>query len=238
MGDPEQADPATLPDFSCMDPNTWYVGKGYLRPRANYRLEVDNILDLSHIEFVHAGLLGSEAVKRGKTEVKQEGASIWSLRFMQDEVLPDAASDQFGVPRGMHVDRWLDVRWDAPSNMLLLGGACATGRPRDEIVGLPFTNPHLFTPETAHTSHYWFAMCLPKAAGPQGEQVAEQIVKVLGETFDREDTPILELQQASIGDGEFWGLKPVLLVSDAAGVRVRRHLDGLIAAEQRAPATA
>lgn len=189
MGDAERADPAAIPDFSCMDADTWHVGKGYLRPRADYRLEVDNILDLSHIEFLHGGLLGSEAVKRGKTEVKQEGASIWSLRFMQDEVLPDAACDQFGVPRGMHVDRWLDVRWDAPANMLLLGGACPTGRPRTEIAGLPFTNPHLFTPETARTSHYWFAMCLPKAGGAYSQQVADQIVKVLADTFDREDTP-------------------------------------------------
>lgn len=232
MGDPERADPALLPDFSCMDPDIWYVGKGYLRPRADYRLEVDNILDLSHIEFVHSTLLGSEAVKRAKTEVRQEGASIWSCRLMQDEVLPDAGCDQFGVPRGMHIDRWLDVRWDAPGNMLLLGGACPTGQSRENTVGVVFTNPHLFTPETATTTHYWFSMCMRKSAGPHGEQAVQEIIKVFSDTFDKEDTPVIERQQLAMGDADFWDLKPVLLSSDAAGVRVRRHLDGLIAAEQ------
>ena len=232
MGDPTKADPATIPDFSCMDPESWYVGKAYLRPRASYRLEVDNILDLSHIEFLHQGSLGSESVRAARTEVRQEGEYVWSMRFIENEVLPDAACDQFGVPRGLRVDRWLDVRWSAPANLLLLGGATPTGRPRTEAVGLTFNNPHLFTPETRSTSHYWFAMCLPKSDGPQAQGIADQVVETFSNTFDREDTPMLERQQESIGDEDFWSLKPVLLVGDAAGVRVRRLLDNLIQSER------
>lgn len=234
MGDASKADPATIPDFSCMVPEDWYVGKAYLRPRANYRLEVDNILDLSHIEFLHQGSLGSESVRSARTEVRQEGEYVWSMRFIENEALPDVACDQFGVPRGLRVDRWLDVRWSAPTNLLLLGGATATGRPRTEAVGLTFNNPHLFTPETNSTSDYWFAMCLPKADGPQAQEIADQVVETFSNTFDREDTPMLERQQESIGDEDFWSLKPVLLVGDAAGVRVRRLLDNLIQSE-RAP---
>ncbi|WP_269506980.1 aromatic ring-hydroxylating dioxygenase subunit alpha [Burkholderia sp. IMCC1007] len=237
MGDPARADPASIPDFSCMDPERWYVGKAYLRPRANYRLEVDNILDLSHIEFLHPDSLGSDSVKHAQTEVRQDGADVWSLRFIRNEVLPDAACDQFGVPRGLHVDRWLDVRWSAPSNLLLLGGATPAGRPRSESVGLLFNNPHLFTPETQSTSHYWFSMCVPKDGGARGEQIAASVVESFAATFDREDTPMLERQQASIGKQDFWSLKPVLLVGDAAAVRVRRLLDKQIEAEltQRQP---
>lgn len=231
MGDPAHADPSRIPDFSCMDPANWYVGKAYLRPRANYRLEVDNILDLSHIEFLHPDSLGSESVRQPHTEVRQEGDYVWSLRFIESEVLPDAACDQFGVPRGLRVDRWLDVRWNAPSNLLLLGGATPTGRPRSEAVGLTFTNPHLFTPETHSTSHYWFAMCQPRTDGPQAQDVADRVVETFANTFDREDTPMLERQQESIGEEDFWSLKPVLLVGDAAGVRVRRQLDNLIQSE-------
>ncbi|CAB3764688.1 hypothetical protein LMG29660_05056 [Burkholderia puraquae] len=43
---------------------------------------------------------------------------------------------------------------------------------------------------------------------------------------------MLERQQESIGEQDFWSLKPVLLPGDAAGVRVRRTLDGLIRSEQ------
>ncbi|WP_321810172.1 aromatic ring-hydroxylating dioxygenase subunit alpha [Burkholderia sp. BCC1985] len=231
MGEPEHADPSRIPDFSCMDPENWYVGKAYLRPRANYRLEVDNILDLSHIEFLHPDSLGSESVRSARTEVRQEGGDVWSLRFIENELLPDAACDQFGVPRGLRVDRWLDVRWSAPSSLLLLGGATPTGRPRSEAVGLIFNNPHLFTPETQSTSHYWFSMCMPKSGGAQAEKIAVSVVESFKSTFDREDTPMLEKQQESIGEQDFWSLKPVLLAGDAASVRVRRLLDNLIQAE-------
>lgn len=58
------------------------------------------------------------------------------------------------------------------------------------------------------------------------------VSQTFSEVFEREDTPMLELQQATIGDADFWGLKPVLLPSDAPGVRVRRTLEQLIAAER------
>jgi vanillate O-demethylase monooxygenase subunit len=39
MGDAEKADEALIPDFSCMDPQRFYVAKRYLHARANYVLE-------------------------------------------------------------------------------------------------------------------------------------------------------------------------------------------------------
>ena len=56
-GDPALADPATLPAFPVLDPEKFAAGHGYLKPKANYELESDNIMDLSHIEFLHPLLL-------------------------------------------------------------------------------------------------------------------------------------------------------------------------------------
>ncbi|WP_256573489.1 MULTISPECIES: hypothetical protein [unclassified Pseudomonas] len=50
MGEASMADESLIPDFSCMDPQHFYVAKRYLYARANYMLESDNILDLSHIQ--------------------------------------------------------------------------------------------------------------------------------------------------------------------------------------------
>jgi vanillate O-demethylase monooxygenase subunit len=96
-------------------------------------------------------------------------------------------------------------------------------------------SPQLFTPETARSTHYWFGVCLPKAAGPEGAAIVDQAVLGLRAPFASEDSPMLEAQQASMGDAEFWSLRPVLLEGDAAAVRVRRLLDGLIKA-RRLPA--
>jgi len=54
--------------------------------------------------------------------------------------------------------------------------------------------------------------------------------------FEAEDLPMLELQQANIGTVDLLSLKPVLLAGDAGGIRARRVLEKLIAAEQVARA--
>jgi vanillate O-demethylase monooxygenase subunit len=92
--------------------------------------------------------------------------------------------------------------------------------------------PHLFSPESESTTHYWYAVALPRSVGEQGAQVVEHIVDGARQPFEEEDLPLLEAQQEAIGDSDFWSLKPVLLAGDAGAVRARRVLDKLIAQEQ------
>jgi vanillate O-demethylase monooxygenase subunit len=232
MGDQDKADPALITDFSCMDREHFYVGEGYLYAKANYVLESDNILDLSHIEFLHPGTLGSDAVKDSVTEVKQDGDTVWSMRQTNNEILPDFLYQAWGIEHGKRVDRWIDVRWDAPANMLLVSGATPTGQPREN--GIETLIPHIFTPETAHSTHYWFGMSFPKAIGPHAQQLADEQVANLSVPFETEDLPMLEAQQDNMGDSDFWENKPVLLIGDAGAIRARRTLDKLIKAENAA----
>lgn len=236
MGEPARADEALIPNFSCMDPEHFYVGKRYLHARANYVLETDNIMDLSHIQYLHPTTLGSDTVSDAITSVKQEGNTVYSNRQTVAEIMPDYLYAAMGLPHGQPVDRWVDVRWDAPANMLLDAGAVATGLPRSE--GRSFPLPHLFSPETDTTTHYWFSFCVPKAMGEHGKAIAEEQVQGLSVPFTNEDLPMLEAQQKMMGDADFWSLKPVLLAGDAGAVRARRLLDKMIAAEQASAAPA
>jgi vanillate O-demethylase monooxygenase subunit len=231
MGDPDRADPARIPDFSCMDPARNFVGKRYLHARANYVLETDNILDLSHIEFLHPGTLGSAGVKQAVARVEQVGEQVTIYRQTANEVMTDFLYDAMGIARGIPVDRWFDVRWNAPACMLLDAGATPAGQPRPHDTGAPMF-PHLFSPESESTTHYWYAVALPRSVGEQGAQVVEHIVDGARQPFEEEDLPLLEAQQEAIGDSDFWSLKPVLLAGDAGAVRARRVLDKLIAQEQ------
>ena len=231
MGDPARADAALIPDFSCLDPVHSHVAMGYLHVQANYLLEVDNILDLSHIEFLHPGSLGTEAIKQARTAVQQDGHSVWSLRQTVDEVLPDFLYHAFDVPHGQRVDRWIDVRWDAPSSLLLLGGTTPTGQPRSEGRQAPIA--HFFTPETWTTTHYFFAVAFDKQRWADGAHRAPAVTAAVRAPFLNEDLPMLAAQQSHIGDADFWSLNPVLLPSDAPGVRARRLLQSLLTREQQ-----
>lgn len=230
MGDADKADQALISDFTELDPVKKFVGKSYLLVNANYVLENDNIMDLSHIEFLHKASLGSSKVSEGKIDVVQVGDTVHSMRSTSAEKLTADLERMRGIPPGQLVDRWLDVRWNAPASMLLTTGFTYTGRPKEE--GRELFSTHLFTPETESTTHYWFGIAFPRAMGPEGETLAEQNIKWLIQPFSKEDMPMLEAQQQTIGDRDFWSLNPVLLPSDGGAVRARRVLDRLIKEEQ------
>lgn len=230
-GELDSADPSLIPDFSSMDPEKRFVGKGYLPVRANYQLETDNIMDLSHIEYLHPGSLGSDAVKAAVAQVEQVGNTVYSKRLTRSERLPDVLEERFGLSTGQLVDRWLDVRWDAPACMELWVGIASTGTEDPRAVGKRIPYLHIFTPETEQSAHYWYATSYPRRMGEEGARRAASDAEFLRAPFESEDLPMLEDQQRNMGDAEFWSLKPVLLAGDAAAVRARRVLEGLIKAE-------
>jgi phenylpropionate dioxygenase-like ring-hydroxylating dioxygenase large terminal subunit len=228
-GDPALADPATLPTFPVLDPEKFAAGHGYLKPKANYELESDNIMDLSHIEFLHP-LFATDAVRQGKIETSQEGNTVWSKRFITNDHLPSFLEEIFGLEPGTAADRWLDCRWQAPALIELYSGATPAGRPRDE--GRLAPSVHFFTPETATTTHYFYAMCCPRSLGATAQEIAQKQTDAVRGPFQAEDLPVVEAQQEMIGDVDFMSLNPVLLPGDAGAGRARRILAKLIAAEE------
>lgn len=233
-GDPAQADPASIPAFPFLDMADWYVGKAQMEIDANYVLESDNILDLSHIEYLHPGTLGGGQSGEGKTTVTQDGNTVWSRRVIRSEVLPPFLYQATGLPDKALCDRWLDVRWDAPSTMYLQADMALAGTSREQSIQTP--QAHLFTPASADKSHYFYALAMPKALGEWAEEVAQRNVLGLREPFVREDKPMVEAQQRAMAGRSFWDMKPVLLDVDAPAVRARRVLDQMLAAEQTAGA--
>ena len=224
-GDAEQADLAKLPDYSIIDDDNWvHATGGYLHCNANYQLLIDNLLDLSHVAFLHP-LLGNEGMSQGKLDVKLTGSIIQSNFYMED-----IASPAFYAPRfkaGSKVDHWLDMRWHAPSNLLLDFGVTDVGAPR--AGGLQGWATHLLTPETDGTVHYFYSIGWPK-----GEDVAahvEQHHEMQGKIFATEDKPMLEECQKNMGTSDLWELKPVLLTADASAVRARRLIGRLLEQE-------
>jgi len=231
MGDPDQANPATIPDMPFMDDKDWAIGTGYMVVQAPYELEIDNILDASHIEFMHP-LLGSDAVRRGELEAVQDGEAVWSKRFIRnDNELPDFQRMNFQIPEGP-VDRWVDVRWTAPANMAMWAGGVRSGRPTSE--GVVIGAAHCFTPVDQGSTYYFYAICFPRSMGPMAEVMAREALPAVHGVFANEDGPMLEDVARVMNGADFWDLKPVLLPSDAAAVRARRMLNQLIAKETAA----
>lgn len=229
MGDAERADPMLIPAFPFNDPEHWAVGTGAMVVDAPYELEIDNILDLSHIEFMHP-LFASDAVRRGKVECEQQGDTVWCKRFMPDDAqVPEFLRQAFQVEQGP-IDRWLHVRWNPPATLALWAGGVASGRPVAQ--GIVSQQAHCFTPESRGRTHYFYSIAFPRAIGPLADELAAQNVVALRAPFEHEDKPIVEAVGRRMGGADLFALKPVLLPGDAAAVRARRLLAALIEKEQ------
>ncbi|MDR3096683.1 MAG: aromatic ring-hydroxylating dioxygenase subunit alpha [Paraburkholderia sp.] len=237
-GDPQCADRARLAGFDFVDPATHFTHHGYLKTRAHYQLSADNLLDLSHFQFLHPDTLGSEAIARSDVQAGSLGETVWVRRSVFKETLQPFVANGFGVPAGSCVDRWMDVKWTPPGLLTIVVGVTAEGTPRES--GRIAPSAHWLTPETARTTHYFFAFGLPTAMGDAGRELVRYAVEGLMRPFEREDLPMLEAQQARIGDTDFWDARPALLPIDRGAIRARRIMEGLITAERegRAPGNA
>ena len=84
-GDPALADPAKMPDFHWNDGTEW-VGEGgtFYSLKCDYRLVIDNLMDLTHETYVHAGSIGDEAITGTPFEVTHTDRTATVTRWMID----------------------------------------------------------------------------------------------------------------------------------------------------------
>lgn len=226
-GDAALADPNLIPDYSTFEglhPDSTF--RRYLPTRCHYELLVDNILDLTHADYLHAGSLGNGSLTRSKAQVTDLSDRSLNVVWLSSGEPAPPAFDRHLRRQGEPTDQWTEVTWTAPGNMLLRVGATLQGEARSQ--GVDAMTLHLATPETASTTHYWFWSTRTFAVSPEANAQIRQFVEY---AFSQQDKPMLEAQYQNMENMEFWSLKPVLLSTDAAAVRARRKLANLVAAE-------
>jgi vanillate O-demethylase monooxygenase subunit len=223
-GEAAAADPAAVPDFAPVcELRSASPITGLTTMNANYEFGTDNLMDLSHIEFVHKGsFAGAGVIFAGRHEVKQEGDRLHSNWWMPDVPAP---AHTFGIYEPtLRTDHWLDMRWDAPASMLLEIGATPIGRSREE--GVVVRQAHVLTPETEATTHYFWATT--RASDFVSSEGDAMLRSLLAKAFDDEDKPIIEAAYANLDGLDFWDLKPAFLGIDAGGTRARRIVQKLL----------
>jgi len=225
FGEAELADPDRIPDLSFIDETPETARITFSMPTAaNYQLLTDNVMDLSHLDYLHPTSLGGVAVE-AKTKSYTDGDMVVAEWLTLDCVPPPAFRSL--VPSG-NADMWMEVRWNAPGVIVLGTSTTPAGvarTPMDETYTL-----HNMVPETATTSHYF--ICSTRRFLADDENLSAFVKQSLTHAFTHEDKPMIERQQQRMGTDDLWSLHPILLGTDAAAVRARRKLDELIASEQ------
>lgn len=235
-GDPALADPARVPDFHWNDGKDW-IGEGgtYYSLKCDYRLIVDNLMDLTHETYVHAGSIGDENVTESPFDVTHTERTATVTRWMKNIDPPPFWAKNLGKPG--KVDRWQIILFQAPSTIVGNVGVApvGTGAPDgDRSQGVNGCFLAAITPETATTCHYhWnFVRTFHKDDAALTRSISLAHVNPEGAGLYDQDAFILEAQQKAIDSNPrmpFYNLN-----IDAGALWARRLIERMCAAEKEA----
>ena len=236
MGDPALADPEKITDFHWLDDPDWGAKASYLHVEANWQLVVDNLLDLTHLAFVHETTIGNMAlVEHAAVKVQRAHDNVLVTRWIIDQPAPPTFV-KVGKFTG-NVDRWQIIDYVPPAFLRLDVGATPTGTGAPEgrrVNGISMRNLNAITPETETTAHYFWGQAHDfDVNNPETtEKVFQQI-----QTAFLEDVAVFTAQQRSITQRP--DAPQTDINADAGGIQARRIVDRLYREEQTAaPAVA
>lgn len=217
MGDAALADPALLPDNQACDSPDWTYLPGYLHYDAPHRLICDNLLDFSHLSWVHEATLGgSTEIALSRPQVQDTPRGVRVIRDVADVPAPPyyAGIHRFDGP----IQRWFDYDFVLPGILLMRSGGHPRGVDRmDPAAAVQLHSCQALTPETDTTTHYFYMQAHP--ARVPDPDLRHRILASLQAAFE-EDRRMICAQAASL-DPE----RPMVhLHFDAALLRFRRLL--------------
>ncbi|OYY70258.1 aromatic ring-hydroxylating dioxygenase subunit alpha [Sphingomonas sp. 28-63-12] len=226
IGDAAQADPDNIPDFwPCSTPG-WTFDGGYYRIACDYRLAIDNLMDLSHETYTHQGSIGQLEIMDTPIEARVEGDRVFVERWIPDIDAPPFWRMALGKPG--QVDRWQVCQFIPPSSVLIDVGVApveAKMTLANHDNGARGFVIDALTPETETTSHYFWGMARSFDIEDTGftARVRAQQAAVFAE-----DVEVLEAQQRSIDANPSLRLRGYNI--DQGGVKARAVIARLIRA--------
>lgn len=239
-GDPALADPARIPDLHWNQDPDWAGDGRHYHLQCDYRLVIDNLMDLTHETYVHGSSIGNRAVAEAPCVATEDERFVHVIRHMPHVEAPPFWASQLEEARGRRgpVDRWQEIRFEAPATVVIDVGVAPAGGgalPRDGAApdrsgGVNGFVLNTITPETGRTCHYFWAFCRNYRLADQ--RLTHLLREAVGGIF-REDEAVLEAQQRAIDHRPHRRLRNLAI--DAGSVRARRRIERMVAAEAARP---
>ena len=221
MGDPAKADPALIPNWWWADHAEWAFTKPNMIPvKCNYQLIADNVLDVTHLAYVHASSIGAPSITEFPGSVEREERLVRFTRWIRDRPPPPMYQEAGGFAG--NVDRWQIVEHVPPCFSVNFAG-CKDSEKRIDLMALSAP-----TPETERSTHYFFGFV--RNFGLRDEKTEQLFASGMVKVFN-EDIPILEAQQRALDANP--AAPRVDIKVDAAPLAARRMLQSMIEREPR-----
>jgi vanillate O-demethylase monooxygenase subunit len=237
-GEVDLSDPDKIPHLDWYDNPEWAYGGGLFHINCDYRLMVDNLMDLTHETYVHSSSIGQKEIDEVPCQTVVEGDLVTTSRHMTNIMAPPfwkMALRGNKLADDIPVDRWQICRFTPPSNVMIEVGVAHAGNggydaAPEHKVGSVVVD--FITPETETSILYFWGMA--RKFNPTDAALTDSIREGQRKIFS-EDLQMLELQQRNLLAHPDRAL--LKLNIDAGGVQSRKVLDRLLE-EERAAAIA
>jgi phenylpropionate dioxygenase-like ring-hydroxylating dioxygenase large terminal subunit len=233
MGDPKKADPALLPDNFSNDHPDWENKPGYLHYDTPYLLICDNLLDFSHLSYVHEKTLG--------------GSPMIAQAIPKIEKTFDPHGSQNGIRVSRHVpnvpappfyqrfrsfteplDRWFIYDFVLPGTLLMQSGGRPVSDAKENLSrAVQLHSCQSLTPETTTSTHYFFQQSHKRSGlgATEATAITESIYSSLVGAFN-EDRDMISAQHKNLLLNPEAPMLP--LAMDSALTQFRRLVDDKI----------
>ncbi len=227
-GDPQDADEALLPDLDASgygDPSFRFKPFYALEVEGRYQLLNDNLLDLTHLAYLHGTSIGVDD-NASTPEQREERENVFkSRRYMKNAPIPPSQQGQYGYDGP--VDRVAGMDFYFPGFHAGL----------DEIK-MPDDHPtrggeqlsalrvfHAVTPGKRDTTNYFFGM-----GGAMSDEEFDGAREYLRPVIEEDVMATREIEKMLTTIG--YEPKELMIASDAGGVRARRKLQAMMDREE------
>ena len=225
-GDAARADEALLPDHYALgfDREGWTSAPyGMLEIGSNYAMLFENLLDTSHISFLHGTAIDSGRMAQSAFRSEVEGSTVRFIRSLKDDMPNPSNAKQYGLEMGVRFDRELTSEARLPNLHIIHNSFTFPDKPGHA--------PHIrinvmpITP-ASERSHYQFLAMTASYPETHPESLRNAMMGVLWE----DEVVLREIQK--IYDAQGPDLPEVSVRADEGALRARRVLAGLVRAEQ------
>jgi phenylpropionate dioxygenase-like ring-hydroxylating dioxygenase large terminal subunit len=219
FGDPSKADPAQVPATPWLENGEWVSSQDYFDLRGNYVSLHENLLDLTHLSFVHARSFGTPDYSRAPYDVESKDGCFRITR----SVVPTRLPPVWAQPTGLHHDhaaRITTSEFRAPGLHVVSARFYDADVPVNNQPVFEIKTCHVPTPQTQGSTHYFIVHSRNFALQDAGVTVfmREQLM-----TAFREDVDVLTRLEDVLAqpDPERYDIS---IASDGPAVAMRRYL--------------
>lgn len=227
MGDPALADPAAIPEHPWLSCDGYAAYQDYLHCKTNYVRLHENVLDLTHFPFVHGEDIGGDDYIRVEPEIRAEGDSVSITRRLLDRPVNPFYGGVIGN-LGHRVNRTSESWFKTPAFHI----AHARIEDLEGAIGgrteFNFKIIHCFTPETAHSTHYFF--CNARDVRIDDAELSAVSLERTRDTFLEDEVALSLVEDTWINEGSS-DYQELSVFGDRAGLLMRRIIARRAAAD-------